>query len=115
MFLCRSEVCPGVSDALPPAGPGDLAVAPGVWAPWRCTGLRRGLGHRGSEEEVEANSEEEEGVQLWGETAAATEQLRGGLIFVPDHSVAMTPPSVQSYKTLKAQAMRKLNQMCCSI
>lgn len=100
MSLCRPEVFAGVPDTLPPAGPGDLAVAPGIWAPWRRIGLRRGPGDCGSEEEVEAKPEEEEGVQLRGETAAAAEQLRGGLVFVPDHSVATTPPSVHLYKTL---------------
>lgn len=29
----RPEVCSGVPDALPPAGPGDLAVAPGSRGP----------------------------------------------------------------------------------
>lgn len=115
MSLCRPEVCAGVPDAVPPAGPGDLAVAPGVRAPGRRIGLRRGSGDRSSEEEVEAKPEEEEGVQLRGETAAAAEQLRGGLVFIPDHFVAATPQSVHLYETLKTQAVRKLNQMCCSI
>lgn len=112
MFLCRPEVCAGVPDALPPAGPGDLAVAPGLWAPWSRTGLRCGPGDRGSEEEVEAKPEEEEGVQLRGETAAATEQLRRGFLFVPDHPVATTPPCVQFYKTLQTQAKTFLHIRC---
>lgn len=113
--LCRPEVCAGVPDALPPAGPGDLAVAPGIRAPWRRVGLRRGPGDRGGEEEVEAKPEEEEGVQLRGETAAAAEQLRGGLVLVPDHSVATTPAWVQFHKTSKTQATIRCHQMCCSI
>lgn len=90
-------------------------MAPGVRAPWRRTGLRRGPGDRGGEEEVEAEPEEEEGVQLRGETAAAPEQLRGGLVFVPDHSVAVAPPCDPLHKTLKTRAMRKCNQTCCSM
>lgn len=86
-------------------------MAPGVRAPWRRAGLRRGPGDRGGEEEVEAEPEEEEGVQLRGETAAAAEQLGGGLVFVPDHTVAATPPCDPSHRTLTTQA----NQMCCSI
>lgn len=39
------------------------------------------------EEEVETQSEEEEGFKLWRETAATAKQLRGRLIFLSDHSV----------------------------
>lgn len=115
----RPEVCAGVPDALPPDGPGDLAVAPGIRAPRRRAGIHRGRGGRGGEEEVEAKPEEEEGVQLRGETAATTKQLGGGLVLVPDHSVTLTPPRrrpcVRMYKTLKKQALKKINQVCCSI
>lgn len=67
-------------------------MAPGLRAPRCRAGLHRGRGGRGGEEEVEAKPEEEEGVQLRGKAAATTKQLRGGLVFIPDHSVTVTPP-----------------------
>lgn len=110
----RPEVFAGVPDALPPDGPGDLAVAPGLRAPRRRAGIHRGRGGRGGEEEVEAKPEEEEGVQLRGETAATTKQLGGRLVVVPDHSVTLTPPRrrpcVRMYKTLKKKAGTEKNE-----
>lgn len=57
LTLClryRPEVRPGVPDTLPPAGPADLAVAPGSWAHWgahRCSHCHT---YCCREEEVEA-------------------------------------------------------------
>lgn len=83
----RSEVCPGVSDTLPRAGPADLAVALGSRAPWGCNRRNHSRGVYCRKTEVEAQPEEEEGIELRRETATTAEQLRGGFSLVSDDDV----------------------------
>lgn len=57
LTLClryRPEVRPGVPDTVPPAGPADLAVAPGSWAHWSAHRCSHCHTHCCREEEVEA-------------------------------------------------------------
>lgn len=89
-FLHRPAVCWGVPDAVSPAGPGHLAVAPWSWNSWRRDRHPDGRICCLVEEKVKAQPEKEESLELRGETASAAEQLWGRLLFLSDHSVTHT-------------------------
>ena len=70
MCVIRPEVRPGVPDPLPAAGPADLAVAAGRRNPRGPH--RRNHSNGGCRGVEEAETKQEEGFGVWGETAAFT-------------------------------------------